>query len=293
MTNTNNVSKRLKGESVGIPPRHVDFHFPESTPKYFYDNNATATIFFAMLSGFFPPGERYFMESVRHFREEVKDDSQRAAVSGFMGQEALHGREHDRLNEMLEERGFDMKSPDRFVKIGLSILEKLPPSTRLAATTFMEHFTALLAEKLLEDEQFRKYADPEMIKIWQWHALEELEHKSVAYDVYQLVGNTRTERVAATLASLVVLLPMLGFTWAWMLMRDGQLGKLSDNIRGLNILLGRKGFVSQILPRLPEFLQKDFHPENHDTEALEKSWRDKLFGKDGQLYEQYTNKATA
>ena len=67
----------------------------------------------------------------------------------------------------------------------------------------MEHFTALLAEQLLDDEHFVRQADPEMIKIWQWHALEELEHKSVAYDVYELIGNSRTERVAAALASMV------------------------------------------------------------------------------------------
>ena len=283
--------KKLSGAVVGIPPRHINFAFPESMPKYFYAGNATATTFFAMLSGFFPPGERYFMESVRHFRGQVKDESLRAAISGFMGQEAIHGREHDRLNQILAEYGYDMQSPDRFVKIGLAILEKLPPSTRLAATTFMEHFTALLAEQLLDDEHFVRQADPEMIKIWQWHALEELEHKSVAYDVYELIGNSRTERVAAALASMVVLLPMLGITWSWMLAKDGQLGKISDNIKGLNILFGRNGFVSQILSRLPEFIQPNFHPDRHDTKGLEKLWREKLFSEGGQLHDLYSNPA--
>jgi predicted metal-dependent hydrolase len=282
--------KKLTGAMVGIPPRHIDFRFPESMPKYFYAGNATATTFFAMLSGFFPPGERYFMESVRQFRDRVKDDNQRAAISGFMGQEAIHGREHDRLNELLAERGFDMKAPDRFVRIGLAVLEKLPASTRLAATTFMEHFTALLAEQLLEDEQFRQQADPEMIKIWQWHALEELEHKAVAYDVYELVGNNRTERVAAALASMLVLLPMLGITWSWMLARDGQLGNVPDNIKGLNVLFGRDGFVSRILPRLPEFIGARFHPDDHDTKAIENSWREKLFAEGGELFDEYRNR---
>ena len=282
--------RKLTGAMVGIPPRHIDFRFPESMPKYFYGGNATATTFFAMLSGFFPPGERYFMESVRQFRDRVTDDNLRAAISGFMGQEAIHGREHDRLNELLAERGFDMKAPDRFVRIGLAILEKLPASTRLAATTFMEHFTALLAEQLLEDKQFRQQADPEMIKIWQWHALEELEHKAVAYDVYELVGNNRTERVAAALASMLVLLPMLGITWSWMLARDGQLGNVPDNIKGLNVLFGRAGFVSRILPRLPEFIGARFHPDDHDTKAIENSWREKLFAEGGELFDEYRNR---
>lgn len=281
---------RLTGASVGIPPRHIDFSFSSESPKYFYGGNATATTFFAMLSGFFPPGERYFMESVRHFREKVEDSSLRAAISGFMGQEAIHGREHDRLNQLFAEHGFDMKAPDRFVKIGLAILEKLPASTRLAATTFMEHFTALLAEQLLEDEQFRQQADPEMIKIWQWHALEELEHKAVAYDVYELVGNSRVERILAAFASSLVLLPMLGITWSWMLAKDRQLGNMADNIKGLNILFGRDGFVSRILPRMPEFIGAKFHPDDHDTKMIENTWRDKLFSEGGELYKEYRNR---
>jgi predicted metal-dependent hydrolase len=191
---------------------------------------------------------------------------------------------------MLAERGFDMKAPDRFVKIGLAFLEKLPASTRLAATTFMEHFTALLAEQLLEDEEFRKQADPEMIKIWQWHALEELEHKAVTYDVYQIVGNSRIERVAAAMASMLMVLPMMGITWVWMLAKDGQLGNIPDNLKGLNVLFGPKGFVSGILVRLPEFLRPRFHPDDHDTKELESRWRDKLFSEGGDLYEEYRNR---
>src|SRR5690606_37931981 len=122
------VAKPMNGASVGIPPRHIDFQLPETMPKYFYAGNATATTFFAMLSGFFPPGERYFMDSVRYFRDRISDKQQRAAISGFMGQEAIHGREHDRLNELLSERGFDMQAPDRFVKIGLRVLKMLPKS---------------------------------------------------------------------------------------------------------------------------------------------------------------------
>ncbi len=285
--------RRLSGHAVGIPPRHIDFNFTTDTPRYFYANNATATLFFAMLSGFFPPGERYFMESVRHFRERITDEHLRAAISGFMGQEAIHGREHDIFNALLAKRGFDMATPERTVTAGLKLLGKLPPSTRLAATTFMEHFTALLAEQLLTDEAFRAEADAELITLWQWHALEELEHKAVAYDVYESVGNSQAERAVATVASLAVLLPMLGITWSWMVYKEGQLGNLKDNLAGLNMLFGRRGFVTRILPRMPEFLGKRFHPRQHDTQALETFWRDALFGAGGTLHTRYRNREAA
>src|SRR5690554_6690848 len=97
---TTNESRRLAGASVGIPPRHLDFQIPQA-PRYFLGDNATATTFIAVLSAFFPPGERFFMESVRHFRKQINDPVLKAEVAGFMGQEAIHVRDNKRLNDIL------------------------------------------------------------------------------------------------------------------------------------------------------------------------------------------------
>lgn len=283
-------ARKSAGARVGIPPRQMDFRMPADAPRYFYDNNATATMFFAMLSGLFPPGERFFMESVRHFRDQITDETLKAEVSGFMGQEAIHGREHDRLNELLAERGIYMRAPDKMVKLGLWLLEKLPHSQQLACTTYMEHFTALLAQQLLCDEQFSSKADPEMIKLWQWHALEELEHKAVAYDVYETIGNSRRERLLAAPYVAVALAPVVLASWGWMLVKEGKATNLGDIGHGLNLLFGRKGFVTRILPKMPLFHRKNFHPAKHDTRALEQEWREKLFGEQGVLREEFRNR---
>lgn len=283
-------TRKSAGAAVGIPPRQLDFRIPENSPRYFYDNNATATMFFAMLSGLFPPGERFFMESVRHFRDRITDEKLKAEVSGFMGQEAIHGREHDRLNEMLTARGIDMRAPDTMVRAGLWLLEKLPHSQQLACTTYMEHFTALLAQQLLSDENFRSKADPEMIKLWQWHALEELEHKTVAYDVYDTIGNSQRERLLAAPYVAIALAPVVLLSWGWMVAKEGKASDLGDVGRGLNMLFGRKGFVTRILPKMPLFHRRNFHPAKHDTRALEKEWREKLFGENGVLLAEFRNR---
>lgn len=279
------------GARVGIPPRQMDFRMG-ATKHYFYDDNATATLFFAMLSSWFPPGERFFMDSVRNFRDIVKDARLKDQVSGFMGQEAIHGREHDKLNELLEQRGIDLSFPVVAVKLGLGVLTYLPNSTQIAATTFMEHFTALLAEELLENPQFAEKADPEMIKLWQWHAFEELEHKAVAYDVYELVGNSRIERTAAAAAVVVTLVPAVFVSWAWLVAREGKATDIKDISKGLNLLFGRQGFVTGVLPKLPLFLAKRFHPAQHDTTALEAKWAKLMFGDDGFLNTYFKNRSS-
>lgn len=285
-----NKTRKPAGTRVGIPPRQVEFDKLGRAPRYFYDDNATATMFFAMLSSWFPPGERFFMESVRHFRDRVTDETLKAQVSGFMGQEAIHGREHDRLNSLLEERGINLAFPIAAVKMGLGAMEYLPHSTRLAATTFMEHFTALLAEQLLNDPHFRSKADPDMIKLWQWHALEELEHKAVAYDVYELAGNTQRERMLAGAAVAVTLVPAALASWAWLVVREGKATDLKDVRKGLRMLLGRGGFVTKILPKMPLFWRKGYHPSKHRTEAMEQQWREILFGNNGQLHDELKNR---
>lgn len=284
--------RRLGGESVGIPPRQMEFIRPAGAARHpFFNGNVLASSMFVVFSGIFPPGERFFMESVRHFRDRIDDPVLKARVSGFMGQEALHGREHERLNAFFAARGIDVAMPERMIRISLGLLELLPARQQLACTALMEHFTAFLAEQWLTDDRFQKTSDAEMLKLWYWHALEELEHKSVAYDVFDTVGGTQRERQLAVPLVAAALLPGIAFSWAWLVARDGERFNLREHRRGLRELFGEKGFISSILPKMPDFLRRNFHPDHHDTRALEQAWRERLFGEDGELLAEFRNRA--
>jgi len=285
-------ARKLNGARAGVPVRHMDFIHPADKPRFFfYNGNPLATSLFAVFSAIFPPGERFFVESVRRFKNQVAGDTLRAKVSGFIGQESIHGREHERLNEWFVAHGFDMAMPDRMIRFSLGLLEHLPPSQQLACTTFMEHFTAHLAEAWLTDRKFRRGADPEMLRLWSWHALEELEHKEVAFDVHREVSrHEHLERVLAGPLVIAALLPGIAFSLVWLVVRQGEAANLREHGRGLNALLGRDGFISKILPKMPPYLMKRFHPDQHDTRALETEWREKLFGKGGELNGMFRNR---
>lgn len=285
-------SRKLSGARVGIPARRMDFDFPAGPGGHlFCDGNAVASALFAAMSAAFPPGERFFVDSVRRYRERITDPTLRAQVSGFMGQESVHGRQHERLNAWLAARGFDMDRPERLIRVGIRLLRKLPPSQQLACTTFCEHFTALLAEQLLTDEAFRSKVDPELLPLWTWHALEELEHKAVAFDVHREVSpNEHLERVLAAPLVLAVLLPVLGVAWTRLVLEQGDVADLRAHRRGLRLLFGPDGFMTRILPRMPDYLAARFHPSQHDTAALERTWRDRLFGEEGELLVAFRNR---
>lgn len=282
-------TRKLGGASVGIPPRQLNFRLPDEPPRYPVANNATATTFIAVLSGFFPPGERFFMESVRHFRDQISDPHLKAQVSGFMGQEAIHGREHERLNAMLIGQGIDVRVPERAVSIALKVLERFPARQQLAFTTFMEHFTALVGEQFLTDEHFQSQGDQKMLQLWLWHAMEELEHKSVAFDVYEAIGNRRSERLLAFPMVTLVMLPALFGSWMYLLAKEGKLLDRRDLAKGFGLMVGPRGLIGRIIPKMGLFARKDFHPDKKDTSALEAQWRERLFGENGTLRDQVGN----
>lgn len=282
--------RRPIGATVGIPPRQMEFS-PRANGRHpFFNGNLLASSMFVVFSGIFPPGERFFMESVRHFRDRITDPTLKAQVAGFMGQEALHGREHERLNAFFAARGIDVAVPERLIKLSLGLLSRLPARQQLACTTMMEHFTAHLAEQWLTDTRFQSTSDPEMLKLWYWHALEELEHKSVAYDVFDLVEGSQAERKRAVALVAAIILPSILLSWAWLVARDPERFNWREHRRGLRELFGYRGFISSLLPRMPVFMSRDFHPRQQNTAALEALWREKLFGENGELLAEFRNR---
>lgn len=287
-----NEARRLSGAAVGIPPRHMKFEFPADADRFcFYNGNALASGLFAVFSAIFPPGERFFVESVRRFRDGLGDPVLDAQVSGFIGQEAFHGREHDQLNAWFRARGYDMATSDRLIRFGLGLLEKLPASQQLACTALMEHFTAELAEEWLTNQEFRAGADPRMLQLWSWHALEELEHKAVAFDVHARVSRNRhAERMRAVPLVAAALLPVILAAWGWQVVKQGETFNLKEHRRGWKALFGRRGFLTRVLNRMPPWFEPGHHPNDRDTRALEQEWRERLFGAQGELNAQFRNR---
>lgn len=180
-------------EAVPEPPpikaRRLQLDYDTSgLPKYFMDDELMSHVV-AVMSALFPEGEDFFVRSVRHYRDRITDPALKAQVAGFIGQEANHGREHRNFNARLQALGYPTARVDRMVRRGLAMNEKTrSPEVCLAMTAALEHYTATLAEVLLTDPEARaKFTAEEARELLVWHALEESEHKAVAFDVYQAV----------------------------------------------------------------------------------------------------------
>jgi uncharacterized protein len=252
-----------------IQPRRMDFQFDPSIPRYWFDNDQFKTILLTALSCTFPEGERFFVRAVRHYQPTLRSETLKEEVKGFIGQEAHHGNEHEVFNALMEAKGIPTKKVAEFVEKGIAWQERtFSIERRLAKTCALEHFTAMLAEIILEHPDFLKGMDERMLPLWLWHAVEESEHKSVAYDVYQeQVGDywIRASEMAVTT------LEFTGFTiFHYFQLRAGMDDKRDwKSIRkGFNWLLGNPGFLRKLGPAYLSYYKRDFHPSQRDSRAL-------------------------
>lgn len=260
--------------------RRPEFEFAtEDLPKWWWDNDPVRTLLLAALSSSFPAGERFFIDSVRHYQGQITDPELLKAVRGFIGQEAHHSREHEALNGFLEERGIGLARLDAEITGLMNLLRKrLSPERQLAHTVAVEHFTALMAEEFLLKYDVLETMDPRMAPIWAWHAVEESEHKAVAFDVYKAVGGSEFVRVTEMMA-VSVMFPLFSAIHLVQLMKEaGELGNVKAWAGAANYMFGTPGVFRKLLPSYFKYYSPNFHPWNHDARDLVEKAKKKWLG---------------
>ena len=262
-----------------IRTRRVRFGYDGAGPHDFMGGDPAMSHVIAVLSSFFPEGEDFFVRSVRNYRDQITDPVLKEQVKGFIGQEALHGREHRAFNQRLQELGYPTRFTDKRVKIGLGIFSKIAPKrVQLAFTAGLEHYTATLAEALLRDDAARaEFETDEIRTLFSWHALEETEHKSVAFDVFQHVCGDQNVRVRTMygihVGFLLGMVLQVGVSLAF----DPYARRHPvKTLRSLRNLRSHVFFQRNVQQRLRDYHRADFHPDDHDTVELLDQWRQEL-----------------
>lgn len=257
-----------------IPTRR-DLHFrlkPESVSNWHAAGPYVAHFANAM-SLSFPEGERFFIHTVRHYRSRITDPQLQKSVAAFIGQEAMHGREHEAYNHLLAKAGLPVKELEAQIHRFFQQLKKhLPASAQLSVTIAQEHLTAVFAELVLTDPRIIAGADQHLTALWRWHALEEIEHKAVAFDVYETVVGRDAKAYALRAASLVLTTAVflgLALYYQQRLLRADEGSRSWRGVAGFYKFM----FASPaMLPRMAlpwlAYLRPGFNPWQHDNRHL-------------------------
>src|SRR5690625_2280680 len=251
-----------------IPTRRMSFEESlESLPKHFAgDGNLFASHLIAMLSSVFPDGEDFFVRSVRHYRKRITDPELRRQVKGFIGQEAMHGREHRVLNDRVDALGYPTKRMEHFTKWGLCLRSrKAPPISNLAATAALEHFTATLAELVMSEPEIRDLIGHEAMRhVFEWHALEESEHKAVAFDVYRAVGGSERMRIWTMKFTRFGFVLGMGLQTLYSVLRDPASRRWRRLRRDWKQIRRSPIFDRKLWDQLKDYDRPGFHPDDWD-----------------------------
>lgn len=260
------MNNRISDPDRIIPRENIDFGLDASIPRYWYANDPYKTRVMDGMQLYFPEGERYFITSVRPFREQISDPILAKHVKDFTRQEGQHGIAHTHFNQLLRDQGMPVDEMLAMQKKRNNFwLTRFSQEFNLALTGAFEHFTALLAEGFFSRKQVMEGADPRVKALFAWHAIEEMEHKAVVFNVMTTVAKVgylkrsaamiyaTLEMTFETYRSTDVLLKADGFSW---------LERKRMFVAHLPWMYGRNGVFSSFSGMILAYLKPGFHPDD-------------------------------
>lgn len=267
-------SYQNRPKAIGITVRRLQFN-PQAIRRHYFANSPVMSHLLTALSSTFPIGEQFFVHSVRNVRDKVKDETLQAQIAAFIGQEAMHSKAHAEFNAAWRSEDYNLDRFQAWLARKDDYVKNLHPKIQLAITCAFEHFTALLGGYILRHPEVLATLDEDAAKLWVWHAIEEIEHRAVAFDVYQAVyGDDKIRRmIMRSVTTGFASLTLYSATRLFLQDKKKSLPKVGGNIFGL-YLLGK--MFLQLAPEYLAYFKHDFHPSEIDYTKLISDWKQRL-----------------
>ena len=201
-----------------IQPRKVKFIW-QDTPIDWIPNQPFASYFINEINNILPAGELWFCRLYNKVFTQIQDEKLKADVYAFIRQEAMHAQAHHTANqEYLTERHIDVQRNIRIMNLLFNQLLadqplgiKIPRFAehqwdlfRLGIVATVEHMTCVLGQYVIYNTEWQRLgADPTMLDLVKWHGAEEIEHRSVAFDLYRHLGGSYIARYYLSVAVII------------------------------------------------------------------------------------------
>ena len=208
MPQPNTPARADEHHGLVLQPRDVQFDW-DALPMHWIPGEPLATHVVNVLHLLLPEGERWFVRTFKEALPLIRDEALREQVLGFIGQEAIHAEAHQGVLDHLLAKGLDPQPYVHQVEfLFRRVLGERPELTgtaareslieRVAIVAAIEHFTAFLGDWVLNaDGLDRAGTDPTMLDLIRWHGAEEVEHRSVAYDLLRHLDPGYLRRIRA------------------------------------------------------------------------------------------------
>jgi hypothetical protein len=271
------MAAKATPDDVVIPPRDIRFNVEAAREGHWLGGDPVGTAVFNALSLTFPDGERMFIDAVRAFRGQL-GGKLAEDVRGFIAQEAIHAREHHTLNQLIDRDKYPVSEIEAAIRGRVAFARSRGPMRMLIATIALEHFTAMMAEAHARHRDLFESTDPGIERMWRWHAVEETEHKAVAFDVYMQVTRKwpalrRYLRRTIAMALITYLFTRnISHYAARLLEADGYSYKAA--LKAVKQYVWRRpGIFSRNARTYFAWYRPGFHPWDQDNRKLVAEWK--------------------
>ena len=267
-----------------LRPRRVAFDWAD-TPLHWVPDDPFSTHMINVLHLLLPAGERWFVDVYKQALPLITDPQLRDDVIGFIGQESMHAQAHSTVLDHLLAQGLD---PARYTAQMDWFFEHLlgdntaPPLARkwwllerVAIIAAIEHYTAVLGKWVLDARGFERHgADPTMVDLLRWHGAEEVEHRSVAFDVFQHLDGGYGRR----LRTMTTVFPTMFWLWVrgvkFFIANDPELSPAERRAAEPHIRDWVRAAKDELVPAprdifsaVPRYLRKRYHPTQEGSTA--------------------------
>jgi len=261
--------------SPDIEPRHLRFSVPENPEKYWHSGSDIKTYHFNALAIFLPQLEKMLVLSLKKARQEVHSPTLKSEVASLVAQEAIHGRAFANYCQQIVFTQYACpKHYSLWFFRGLAgLLNRFSSTFHYSLSAAGEHFTAIAADLFLRNPKWFKDVPPAHSAIWRWHCIEEIEHKSVAFDVFEETNGRYFIRIIGMLMmSLFFILLYVKPIW-FMMKQDKKHKDIHFYRRSFQYYWGTDGLFRALAKPYWDYFKPSFHPSKHQNDDLIVNWK--------------------
>ena len=211
----------------GIEVRKMPFAFPADFQPHWHADDPALSQLINGTSMLLPYMEPFIIDAIREATKLVTDSALQQEAKAWIGQEAQHFMQHRRFNEVLITKGYpQLREREKEIEHEYNELRKRSLKYQVAYTAGFETIALATAQAIIADRAHLFHgADPAIASLWLWHVVEEIEHKNVAFDVYQHVYGDYWYRVYGMVAAMIHLWRLVRGSYMVLLKADGLWGK--------------------------------------------------------------------
>ena len=252
-----------------IQARKIDFPLYTDIPKLWHENSVATTHFINSVSLFLPGFESFMVRVLKKHLNHIENPELKRQALGFIGQEANHGAAHYQYNQILRQQGYKF---DTWLKIIdyllIEIVEKrLSHKVCLAIIAGFEHLTTLLSEIVLKFNLLES-GDSRMCELWQWHAMEEIEHSSLAFVLLQEINKSYWLRAIGGFLGAAIIYGFIFFGMLVLMLQESECFSWKTLVDLKQLFFTKYKIISYGWKPALEYFKFNFHPCNQDLLPL-------------------------